>query len=162
MELVCFAAPSHRRFLWQGLPDKPDIRVCRVPDLKRSIPQRLMRPTTDMNSAQVAVNDQVTIADGAFKGRAGTVKYIHRGMLFMQVRPRCTQGTPSPALSRQSDGQTRRRLCGTWELQPINGHHYCIRTGMVLGIGWRGHFDRGMEWCDGMQATVIQGHDATP
>lgn len=71
----------------QGTPDKPDIRVCRLPDIKRSIPTHAMRPTTDQGSNQVAINDQVSVADGPLKGRVGIVKYIHRGMLFIQVRP---------------------------------------------------------------------------
>lgn len=69
----------------QGRPDKPDIRTCRLPDLKRKIDSR-RASTQDGARNEVNVNDIVEIVDGPLKGKSGTVRYIMRGFLFIQAR----------------------------------------------------------------------------
>ncbi|PRW59844.1 transcription elongation factor SPT5-like protein 1 [Chlorella sorokiniana] len=69
----------------QGRPDKPDIRVCRLPDIKRKMNNR-RASVKDGAGNDVNVNDAVDVVDGPLKGRSGTVKYIMRGFLFIQTR----------------------------------------------------------------------------
>ncbi|KAL4420140.1 hypothetical protein ABPG77_010356 [Micractinium sp. CCAP 211/92] len=69
----------------QGRPDKPDIRVCRLPDIKRKMNNR-RASVKDGSGNDVGVNDAVDVVDGPLKGRSGTVRYIMRGFLFIQTR----------------------------------------------------------------------------
>lgn len=69
----------------QGRPDRPDIRICRLPDLKRKIDSR-RTGTQDGARNDVHVKDIVEVLDGVLKGKNGTVRHIMRGFLFIQSR----------------------------------------------------------------------------
>lgn len=69
----------------QGRPDKPDIRVCRLADIKRKMNNR-RASVKDGSGNDVGVNDAVDVVDGPLKGRSGAVKFIMRGFLFIQTR----------------------------------------------------------------------------
>jgi transcription elongation factor SPT5 len=67
----------------QGRPEKPDVRVCRLHDLKRKADTR-RNVAQDGSRNEVGAGDIVEVADGPLRGRSGTVKYIMRGFLFIK------------------------------------------------------------------------------
>ncbi|EFN50704.1 hypothetical protein CHLNCDRAFT_142577 [Chlorella variabilis] len=69
----------------RGRPDKPDIRVCRLPDIKRKMMNK-RASVKDGAGNDVGVGDMVDVVDGPLKGRGGTVRYIMRGFVFVQTR----------------------------------------------------------------------------
>lgn len=69
----------------QGRPERADIRICRLPDLKRKIDSR-RTGTQDGARNDVHVNDIVEVLDGVLKGKNGTVRHIMRGFLFIHSR----------------------------------------------------------------------------
>ena len=152
--MVCYLSPT-----LQGRPDKPDIRMCRLPDIKRKMDNRRASvrdggacagegsgeggvacwgchrihpagsagyvlgggvreglcistahfpnphhktthrcssltlpplphppPPTPPGGNDVGVGDAVDVVDGPLKGRSGTVRYIMRGFVFVQVQ----------------------------------------------------------------------------
>ncbi|KAK9811747.1 hypothetical protein WJX72_009461 [[Myrmecia] bisecta] len=69
----------------QGTPEKPDIRLCRLPDIKRKMITR-KAVTQDKWMNPVNVGDIVNVEEGILKGKSATVKHIMRGSLFLQTR----------------------------------------------------------------------------
>ncbi|KAK2076003.1 hypothetical protein QBZ16_001339 [Prototheca wickerhamii] len=69
----------------QGRPEKPDVRVCRLPDLKRKLNDR-RAAAQDGARNEVAAGDIVEVVDGPLRARSGTVRYVVRGLLFLQCR----------------------------------------------------------------------------
>lgn len=69
----------------QGTADNPKVRVCRLPDIKRKLDNRKFT-APDANGNSISVADIVTIKDGGFAGRSGTVKFVVRGSVFIQSR----------------------------------------------------------------------------
>ena len=65
--------------------EKPDVRVCRAPDLKRKMLQKHVT-AQDRLGNPVGLRDIVNIDEGKLKGRSGTVKYIFRRALFLFSR----------------------------------------------------------------------------
>ncbi|KAG7669634.1 hypothetical protein Ndes2437B_g05814 [Nannochloris sp. 'desiccata'] len=68
-----------------GDPGKPDVRVCRLPDLKRKINNR-RASAQDKARNEININDIVQVVEGPMHGRSGTVKHIMRGFIFIQSR----------------------------------------------------------------------------
>jgi transcription elongation factor SPT5 len=70
-----------------GTLERPEIRVCREPDMLRKVFSK-NTTTTDKNSQRVKVGDFVSIVDGpaAFKGKGGAVEHIFRNSLFIKGR----------------------------------------------------------------------------
>lgn len=69
----------------QGRPEKPNVRICRLPDLKRKINNR--RATAiDGARNEVSVGDIAEILEGPLRQKSGTVKHIMRGFLFIQSK----------------------------------------------------------------------------
>ncbi len=68
-----------------GDPGKPDVRVCRLPDVKRKITNR-RASAQDKARNEININDIVQVVEGPMNGRAGTVKHIMRGFIFIQSR----------------------------------------------------------------------------
>jgi transcription elongation factor SPT5 len=64
---------------------KPDLRVCRLPDVKRKINNR-RASAQDKARNEININDIVQVVEGPMNGRAGTVKHIMRGFIFIQSR----------------------------------------------------------------------------
>ncbi|GAB4821977.1 hypothetical protein N2152v2_009023 [Parachlorella kessleri] len=69
----------------QGRPEKPDVRVCRLPDIQRKLLAR-RNVTQDAGRNEVNQNDIVDVVDGPLKGKSGTVRHVMRGILFIQSR----------------------------------------------------------------------------
>ena len=69
----------------QGRPDAPDVRICRLPDMKRKIVNR-RASAIDGSRNEVHLGDIVEIFEGPLRGKSGTVKHIMRGSLFIQSR----------------------------------------------------------------------------
>ncbi|RMZ52246.1 hypothetical protein APUTEX25_001636, partial [Auxenochlorella protothecoides] len=69
----------------QGRPEKPDVRVALLPDLKRKLNNR-KAGAQDGARNEVAVGDIVEVVDGPLRGKNGTVRYVVRGFLFLQSR----------------------------------------------------------------------------
>ena len=69
----------------QGRPDSPDVRVCRLPDIKRKVVNR-RASAIDGTRNEVNLGDIVEVFEGPLRGRSGTVKHIMRGALFIQSR----------------------------------------------------------------------------
>lgn len=69
----------------QGRPDSPDIRICRLPDMKRKVVNR-RASAIDGTRNEVNLGDIVEVFEGPLRGRSGTVKHIMRGALFLQSR----------------------------------------------------------------------------
>ena len=69
----------------QGRPDSPDIRICRLPDMKRKVVNR-RASAIDGTRNEVNMGDIVEVFEGPLRGRSGTVKHIMRGALFLQSR----------------------------------------------------------------------------
>ncbi|GAX85054.1 hypothetical protein CEUSTIGMA_g12474.t1 [Chlamydomonas eustigma] len=65
--------------------EKPDIRVCTLPDITRKVLGRNII-TMDRNGNKVQINDLVTVVEGpsTVKGKSGTVEYVWRGALFIK------------------------------------------------------------------------------
>ena len=78
---------------WQGTAEKPDVRTVRLPDIKRKLFNR-NAVANDRANNSVAPGDAVTLEDTRLRGRAGTVKYIHMGALFLHAR--CAPARPQP------------------------------------------------------------------
>ena len=70
----------------QGTADNPKIRICKQPDIKRKFPNNRKFTAPDANGNSISVGDLVTVKDGQFAGRSGTVKYVIRGSVFIQSR----------------------------------------------------------------------------
>lgn len=70
----------------QGTADNPKVRICRLPDIKRKFPENRKITAPDANGNSISVADIVTIKDGRFAGRAGSVKFVVRGSIFIQSR----------------------------------------------------------------------------
>jgi transcription elongation factor SPT5 len=68
-----------------GDPGKPDVRVCRLPDVKRKINNR-RASAQDKARNEININDIIQVVEGPMNGRAGTVKHIMRGFIFIQSR----------------------------------------------------------------------------
>ena len=69
----------------RGTVDRPEVRVCRLPDLKRKILTRnATAPDRQMNT--VAQDSIVTVQDGPLKLKKATVKHVQRGLLFCHCR----------------------------------------------------------------------------
>ena len=70
----------------QGTADNPKVRVCRQPDIRRKFPDNRRITAPDANGNSIGVQDTVTIKDGRYGGKGGTVKYVVRGSVFLQSR----------------------------------------------------------------------------
>lgn len=70
---------------WQGTAEQPDVRTVRLPDIKRKLFNR-NAVAKDRGNNSIAPGDPVTLEDTRLRGRAGTVKYIHMGALFLHAR----------------------------------------------------------------------------
>lgn len=70
----------------QSTADNPKIRICRQPDLKRKLPENKKLSAPDANGNSVSFADIVTVKDGRFAGRTGTVKFVVRGSVFIKSR----------------------------------------------------------------------------
>lgn len=68
-----------------GTTERPDIRTCKLPDLKRKLASR-HNTAQDMNMNPVSANDIVNIQEGSLKGKQCTVHHVHRGFLFGRCR----------------------------------------------------------------------------
>jgi len=68
-----------------GDQGKPDVRVCRLPDVKRKINNR-RASAQDKARNEININDIVQVIEGPMNGRSGTVKHIMRGFIFIQSR----------------------------------------------------------------------------
>lgn len=86
---------THCRVLVNGgAPDSPEVRTCTLPDIKRRIagvdpkgqPGRRDQFAQDMYRSPVGLGDNVTVSKGPGEGRQGQVKFIQRGLLFVQSR----------------------------------------------------------------------------
>ena len=60
--------------------------MCRQPDIKRKFPDNRRITAPDANGNSIGVQDTVTIKDGRYAGKGGTVKYVVRGSVFLQSR----------------------------------------------------------------------------
>ena len=61
------------------------MRTVRLPDIKRKLFNR-NAVAKDRGNNSVAPGDPVTLEDTRLRGRAGTVKFIHMGALFLHAR----------------------------------------------------------------------------
>ena len=61
------------------------MRTVRLPDIKRKLFNR-NAVAKDRGNNSIAPGDPVTLEDTRLRGRAGTVKYIHMGALFLHAR----------------------------------------------------------------------------
>jgi len=68
-----------------GSTERPDVRTCRLPDLKRKLLAR-MNTAQDMHMNPVSTDDMVKILEGPLKGKQATVLHVHRGFLFARCR----------------------------------------------------------------------------
>ncbi len=80
----------------QGTAEKPDVRTVRLPDIKCKLFSR-NAVAKDRANNSVAPGDAVTLEDTRLRGRAGTVKYIHMGALFLHAR--CAPAHPRPPVA---------------------------------------------------------------
>jgi len=70
----------------RGLADRPEVRTCRQPDLKRRILGRKFT-TPDAHGTPVGKDMMVSLVDGPFKGKRATVLHAAKGsVLFLQCR----------------------------------------------------------------------------
>lgn len=69
----------------QGSADRPEIKVCRLPDIKRKLNNR-RNTAQDAHRNEISVNDVVDVKEGPLKGRSGTVQHIMRNFLFIRSR----------------------------------------------------------------------------
>lgn len=69
----------------QGRPEAPDIRICRLPDIKRKVVNR-RASAIDGTRNEVHIGDIVEVFEGPLRGRNGTVQHIMRGVLFFRSR----------------------------------------------------------------------------
>jgi hypothetical protein len=87
-----------------GSAERPEVRTCRLPDLKRKLLAR-MNTAQDMHMNPVSTDDMVKILEGPLKGKQATVLHVHRGFLFARCRevkppsPFHSQLPPSTATS---------------------------------------------------------------
>lgn len=77
-----------------GSTERPDVRTCRLPDLKRKLLAR-MNTAQDMHMNPVSTDDMVKILEGPLKGKQATVLHVHRGFLFARCREVKPRGFPS-------------------------------------------------------------------
>eukprot|EP00854_Cymbomonas_tetramitiformis_P009613 gene9613-11391_t len=68
-----------------SLADRPDVRVCRLPDIKKKISLR-RNTAQDKNMAPVTADDIVDVPDGPLKGKTATVHHVFKGLLFAKSR----------------------------------------------------------------------------
>ncbi len=95
----------------QGRPDAPDIRICRLPDIKRKVVNR-RASAIDGTRNEVHLGDIVEVFEGPLRGRSGTVKHIMRGSLFIQSRDLQENGGYICVQARQAKVRGGKRLAG--------------------------------------------------
>ena len=96
----------------QGRPDAPDVRICRLPDIKRKVVNR-RASAIDGTRNEVHLGDIVEVFEGPLRGRTGTVKHIMRGSLFIQSRNIQENGGFMCVQARQAKVRGGKRIAGT-------------------------------------------------
>ncbi|MCL7030210.1 hypothetical protein MKW94_009696 [Papaver nudicaule] len=69
----------------KGDPDRPEVSLIKLRDMKYKIDQRRCT-AQDRNNSTVSVKDVVKILKGPCQGRQGPVERIHKGILFIKDR----------------------------------------------------------------------------
>jgi transcription elongation factor SPT5 len=93
----------------QGRPDSPDVRICRLPDIKRKVVNR-RASAVDGTRNEVNLGDIVEMFEGPLRGKSGTVKHIMRGALFLQSRDVLEHGGFVCVQARQAKVRGGKRL----------------------------------------------------
>ncbi|KAL9245104.1 hypothetical protein vseg_018792 [Gypsophila vaccaria] len=65
----------------KGVPDRPEVVLVRLREIKSKIEKKLV--AQDRSKNPVAVKDVVRVLDGPCKGKQGPVEHIFRGVLFI-------------------------------------------------------------------------------
>ncbi|KAH9614186.1 hypothetical protein KSS87_017895 [Heliosperma pusillum] len=68
----------------KGVPDRPEVVLVRLREIKSKIDKKLVAQDRSKNA--VAVKDVVRVLDGPCKGKQGPVEHIFRGVLFIYDR----------------------------------------------------------------------------
>jgi transcription elongation factor SPT5 len=108
----------------QGRPDKPDVRICRLPDLKRKLTDK-RGVVIDAARNEIRSGDIVEVIDGPLRGRNGTAQHVMRGYVFMQSRQVPDHGGYSVVQSRacRVRGGQRRTTQGSNPLATPSRHN---------------------------------------
>ncbi|MCL7031569.1 hypothetical protein MKW94_025758 [Papaver nudicaule] len=69
----------------KGDPDRPEVALIKLMDIKYKIDQRRCT-SQDRNNSTVSVKDAVKILKGPCQGKQGPVVHIHKGILFIKDR----------------------------------------------------------------------------
>ncbi|MCL7043832.1 hypothetical protein MKW94_024763 [Papaver nudicaule] len=69
----------------KGDPDRPEVALVKLRDIKYKIDQRRCT-AQDRNNSTVSVKDVVKILKGPCQGKQGPVEHIHKGTLFIKDR----------------------------------------------------------------------------